>query len=147
MTRRAIQAGAVNAASRCDRGQIPARVGSATPLQHAGIHALQMSTEYYTQLAKSYISVVTALNRARNSRAFRWFVPRGACYVMADISLFGFPDDHSFVSYLLSKAKVAAVSGSSFYAHSRGGTRQIRFCFCKKYETLKLVQHQLKQLV
>ena len=122
-------------------------VGAATPLQHAGIHALQMGAEYYRQLTDHYAARRNHLVTSLQSAGFRCFIPQGAYYVMADISEFGFPDDGAFVSYLLEKAKVAAVPGSSFYAHPHGGKRQIRFCFCKKYETLESVQSRLKQLL
>jgi aminotransferase len=122
-------------------------VGAATPLQHAGIYALGMSEDYYIELAAGYNQRRNHIVTSLQAVGFQCFQPLGAYYVMEDISNFGFPDDHSFVSYLLAKAQVAAVPGSSFYAHSGGGIRQIRFCFCKKYETLELVQQQLKQLL
>jgi aminotransferase len=121
-------------------------VGAATPLQHAGIHALSLGAEYYAQVASGYAErrnhIVTSLKAA----GFECFVPRGAYYVMADVSRFGFADDNSFVSHLLERAKVAAVPGSSFYARPDGGKQQIRFCFCKKYETLEAVRHHLRAL-
>jgi aspartate/methionine/tyrosine aminotransferase len=122
-------------------------VGAATPLQHAGIHALQMGSDYYDQSAANYAERRNYLVTSLQTAGFQCFVPSGAYYVMADISGFGFPDDTAFVSYLLDRAKVAAVPGSSFYARPEGGRQQIRFCFCKKYETLKLVQNQLEQLI
>jgi len=122
-------------------------VGAATPLQHAGIYALQMGAEYYQQLADGYSERRNHLVTSLQTAGFQCFVPRGAYYIMADISGFGFPDDHAFVSSLLERAKLAAVPGSSFYAHPNGGKQQIRFCFCKKYETLKSVQNLLKQLI
>ena len=106
-----------------------------------------MGEEYYTELAAGYTQRRNHLVTGLQAVGFQCFLPRGAYYVMADISNFGFSDDHSFVNHLLAKAKVAAVPGSSFYARSGGGTREIRFCFCKKYETLESVQYQLKQLL
>jgi len=121
-------------------------VGAATPLQHAGIHALGLGADYYHQLAASYADRRNHIVSSLEAVGFQCFLPRGAYYVIADISRFGNSDDNSFVSHLLQRAKVAAVPGSSFYAHPNGGKRQIRFCFCKKYETLELVRQQLKEL-
>jgi aminotransferase len=73
-------------------------------------------------------------------------MPAGAYCVMTDISAFGAESDLVFVCYLIDKIGVAAVSGSSFYAQSGGGNFQIRFCFCKKYETLELARRQLAKL-
>ena len=114
-----------------------------TPLQHAGVQALEFGAEYYRQLTEGYAERRNHIVISLQAVGFQCFIPRGAYYVMADISSFGFPDDNSFVSHLLSKAKVAAVPGSSFYARAGGGKQQIRFCFCKKYETLEAVRHHL----
>jgi aminotransferase len=122
-------------------------VGAATPLQMAGVQALQLGPEYYAKLSSGYEERRNHMVTSLQDAGFQCSVPRGAYYVMADISSFDFPDDNSFVSHLLTKAKVAAVPGSSFYAHPQGGMRQIRFCFCKKYETLELVRHHLKNLL
>ena len=121
-------------------------VGAAAPLQQAGVVALGLPAQYYVQLAGEYTRrrdhIITSLTAA----GFRCFQPRGAYYVMTDITEFGFSDDVSFVRHLIENIGVAAVPGSSFFAHSSGGSRQVRFCFCKKYETLELARHQLLKL-
>jgi aspartate/methionine/tyrosine aminotransferase len=38
------------------------------------------------------------------------------------------------------------VPGSSFYAQASGGNQQVRFCFCKKYETLESARRQLMKI-
>ena len=65
---------------------------------------------------------------------------------MTDISGLGFADDVVFTRYLIEKLRVAAVPGSSFYAHPDRGRQQVRFCFCKKYETLEKARHYLLKL-
>jgi aminotransferase len=65
---------------------------------------------------------------------------------MTDISGLGFANDIVFARYLIEKLGVAAVPGSSFYAQAGRGSQQIRFCFCKKYETLEVAKHQLSKL-
>ena len=65
---------------------------------------------------------------------------------MIDISAFGFPNDVAFVRHLIETIGIAAVPGSSFYSHSGGGGQQVRFCFCKKYETLEGARRQIQQL-
>jgi len=66
--------------------------------------------------------------------------------VMTDISAFGFSDDVSFVKYLVKDVGVAAVPGSSFYRDPRDGSRQVRFAFCKKIETLDAAAEKLAKL-
>ena len=121
-------------------------VGAAAPLQQAGAVALALPNDYYVQLSKGYHQrrdiLVSALERA----GFRCFVPQGAYYIMTDISTFGFSDDVLFTTQLMENLGVAAVPGSSFYASKCGGSQQIRFCFCKKYETLELAREQLVRL-
>ncbi len=73
---------------------------------------------------------------ALKAAGFRCFRPRGAYYVMTDISTFGFKDDLSFAKYLVQEIGVACVPGSSFYRNPRAGAKQVRFAFCKRPETL-----------
>ena len=86
---------------------------------------------------------------ARHSRTTRdssVSSPRGAYYIMTDISRFGFPDDVAFARYLVEKIGIAAVPGSSFYNDAADGARQVRFTFCKKEETLSAAAERLSRL-
>jgi aminotransferase len=121
-------------------------VGAASPLQAAGVVALSLPEEYYRGLGVEYAKRRDHIINGLESAGFRCFRPRGAYYVMTDISRFGFSDDMSFVQYLIDHVGVAAVPGSSFYARECGGSQQVRFCFCKKYETLESAGHQLQKL-
>jgi aminotransferase len=121
-------------------------VGAAAPLQQAGVVALGLSPEYYAGLCREYARRRDHLMASLQAARFQCFKPAGAYYIMTDISGFGFKDDLTFVSHLIENIKVAAVPGSSFYARPCGGMQQIRFCFCKKYETLEIARHQLTKL-
>ena len=121
-------------------------VGAPAPLQEAGAAALSLPAEYYAKLAHGYRvrrdHLIPALDRA----GFKYFRPRGAYYVMTDISAFGFADDVSFTKFLVSEVGVAAVPGSSFYRNPRDGAQQVRFAFCKKLETLDAAAERLAKL-
>src|SRR5215467_5983957 len=121
-------------------------VGAAAPLQQAGVYALSQPTEYYHHLSTEYLARRDYIVEGLQEAGFRCFTPRGAYYVMTDISNFGFADDTSFVQHLITNLGIAAVPGSSFYSQRGGGDQQVRFCFCKKYETLEAARHQLKKL-
>ncbi len=121
-------------------------VGAAHPLQIAGAYALSLSEEYYERLAREYSVRRDLLVDALESAGFRPFRPRGAYYIMADISRFGFADDMTFTRHLLEEAGVAAVPGSSFFDDPRDGSQFIRFCFCKKYATLEEAARRLQRL-
>ena len=121
-------------------------VGAAAPLQAAGVLALGWGDEYYQHLSEAYTGRRNHLVESLQSAGFHCHVPRGAYYVMTDISAFGFRDDVAFVSHLIETVGVAAVPGSSFFSHSGDGVQKVRFCFCKKYETLELARRQLNNL-
>ena len=121
-------------------------VGAPAPLQQAGVLALSLPDDYYSHLSTEYAArrdhFVTSLQGA----GFKCFTPHGAYYVMTDIAAFGMASDTAFVRHLITHVGVAAVPGSSFFAHVSVGSQFVRFCFCKKYETLELARHQLFKL-
>src|SRR5277367_6292017 len=121
-------------------------VGAAAPLQQAGAVALSLPDEYYTHLTKDYGERRDAMLEVLEGAGFKCFRPQGAYYIMADISGFGYPDDMAFARHLIEDVGVAAVPGSSFFEDPRDGSQFIRFCFCKKYETLKLAQERLRKI-
>jgi aspartate/methionine/tyrosine aminotransferase len=121
-------------------------VGAPAPLQEAGAAALSLPAEYYAKLAEGYRVRRDRLIPVLEGAGFKCFRPRGAYYVMTDISGFGFDDDVSFVKHLVKDVGVAAVPGSSFYRDARDGARQVRFAFCKRAETLDAAAEKLEKL-
>jgi aspartate/methionine/tyrosine aminotransferase len=121
-------------------------VGAAAPLQQAGAIALALPDEYYSAMAVDYSGRRDTMLEVLEGAGFRCFHPRGAYYIMTDISGFGYPDDTTFVHHLIKDVGVAAVPGSSFFEDPKNGYGMIRFCFCKKYETLKEAQHRMRKI-
>ncbi len=121
-------------------------VGAPAPLQEAGAAALGLPAEYYQKLAGGYRARRDRLMPALAEAGFKCFRPRGAYYVMTDISGFGFADDVAFTRYLVKEIGVAAVPGSSFYNDPQDGARQVRFAFCKRDETLDEAGKRLQRL-
>ena len=121
-------------------------VGAPAPLQEAGAAALSLPAEYYAKLAEGYRTRRDHLIPALEGAGFKCFRPRGAYYVMTDISKFGLEDDVSFTNYLVKEIGVAAVPGSSFYRDPKDGARQVRFAFCKRPETLSAAAKKLEKL-
>ncbi len=121
-------------------------VGAPAPLQEAGASALSLPPAYYEKLAEGYRGRRDHLMPALTAAGFKCFRPRGAYYVMTDISAFGFQDDVSFARYLVQEIGVAAVPGSSFYRDPKDGAGQVRFAFCKKPETLDEAARRLSKL-
>jgi aspartate/methionine/tyrosine aminotransferase len=121
-------------------------VGAPAPLQEAGAAALSLPPAYYASLAEGYRKRRDKLVPVLTEAGFRCYRPRGAYYVMTNISTFGYPDDLAFVKYLVKEIGVAAVPGSSFYRDPRDGAQQVRFAFCKKDETLDEAARRLGKL-
>jgi aspartate/methionine/tyrosine aminotransferase len=121
-------------------------VGAAAPLQQAGVVALNLPDAYYEKLSLEYQKRRDLLLERLGQAGFRCFRPEGAYYIMTDIGDFGYPDDVSFVRHMIEKVGVAAVPGSSFFSDSNAGARLIRFCFCKKYETLVEAGNRLRRI-
>jgi aspartate/methionine/tyrosine aminotransferase len=121
-------------------------VGAAAPLQAAGAYALTLPSSYYDKLQAEYRARRDLLLSVLEQAGFRTFAPDGAYYIMTDISNFGFADDVSFTRHLIREVGVACVPGSSFYSVPQRGAQQVRFCFCKKDETLRLAAERFEKL-
>jgi aminotransferase len=130
-------------------------VGAAAPLQQAGAIALRSPQSYYDKLAANYAEKRARLLKILQQAGFTVFKPRGAYYIMTDISRFPDPDsrrfaagtkDVAFSKYLVEEIGVASVPGSSFYNDARDGANQVRFTFCKKEETLAAAEARLARL-
>jgi aspartate/methionine/tyrosine aminotransferase len=121
-------------------------VGAAAPLQRAGAYALDLPPEYYERLQSEYRARRDMLLPALEEAGFKTFRPDGAYYIMTDISNFGFKSDVEFTRHLIREVGVACVPGSSFYSRPELGAQQVRFCFCKKDETLNQAAERLGKL-
>ncbi|MBM2832914.1 MAG: ybdL 1 [Candidatus Brocadiaceae bacterium] len=125
-------------------------VGAPTPFQHAAAVALSFPDEYYAQLQAHYRDARSFLYDLLQKAGFRCSMPKGAYYIIADtknlVSKMGVNDDFSFSRRLIELTGVATVPGSSFYSKSDKGKTQVRFCFCKKWETLRAVEKALRNL-
>jgi aspartate/methionine/tyrosine aminotransferase len=121
-------------------------VGAAAPLQAAGAVALALPDAYYQELAREYQRRRNLLVGILERHRFTVYPPDGAYYIMTDIGAFGFPDDVTFARFLVTDVGVAAVPGSSFYHDPGLGRTKLRFCFCKKDETMAEADRRLEKL-
>jgi aminotransferase len=122
-------------------------VGAPAPLQEAGVVALGLADQYYRDLALHYQRRRDMLLDILERHHFTCYKPFGAYYIMTDISSFGFADDVEFARYLVKGVGVAAVPGSSFYKNAAKGRTKLRFCFCKRDQTLVEADQRLEKLV
>jgi aspartate/methionine/tyrosine aminotransferase len=121
-------------------------VGAAAPLQEAGVYALGLPAGYYENLQREYQKRRDYLLGVLEEAGFKCFKPDGAYYIMTDISDFGFEDDLKFTRHLVQNIGVAVVPGSSFYRRPELGAQQVRFCYCKRDETLEAAALRLQKL-
>lgn len=131
-------------------------VCAATPLQAAVEGALDMPAEYYSAMAREYHARREYLMAGLREAGFKPFKPAGAYYIMAEAGAFlkkkgGPRNDVELALKLVSEIGVAVVPGSSFYRSGSKALTQrrddlLRFCFCKKEETLRAAVERLKRL-
>jgi len=107
------------------------------------VAALNLPESYYKDLAVEYDRKRKILFNGLRKAGFACELPEGAYYIFTDISGFGM-NDVKFARYLVEKAGVAAVPGSSFY--SKGGETRLRFTFSKKDETLAEACRRLESM-
>lgn len=125
-------------------------VGAPTPFQHAAAVALGLPDEYYEGLQAHYAQARGFLLSALEGAGFVVNKPQGAYYIIAGtgelMRRLGVGDDTAFSRRLIEATGVATVPGSSFYSDGRRGREQVRFCFCKRWETLRAVEAALAEL-
>jgi aspartate/methionine/tyrosine aminotransferase len=121
-------------------------VGAPAPLQEAGAAAFGLPESYYRDLAENYRERRDTLVEILERHHFVCYRPHGAYYVMTDISAFGFADDVEFARYLVKDVGVSTVPGSSFYKNAAEGRTKVRWCFCKRDETLREADRRMAKL-
>jgi aspartate/methionine/tyrosine aminotransferase len=121
-------------------------VGAPAPLQEAAAVGMGFPADYYHDLASDYRRRRDLLCAALAQSGFRFSVPEGAYYVLADYSQLSELGDRDFALWLARQVGVATVPGSSFYATPGGGSSMVRFAFCKRLETLQEAARRLERL-
>jgi aspartate/methionine/tyrosine aminotransferase len=123
-------------------------VGAAAPLQAAAVTALCFPHAYYRDLVAGYRERRDLLVPALRTAGFRVHEPRGAYYVMTDISDLARSDedDIAFAHRLIRDPGVAAVPGSSFFSRPELGRSKLRFAFPKTLATLGAAAERLARL-
>jgi aspartate/methionine/tyrosine aminotransferase len=121
-------------------------VGAPAPLQEAGAIGMAFDAEYYNHLALEYRARRDLMCDALREGGFTFTVPEGAYYVLADFSQLSDLGDVDFAKWLTKDVGVAPVPGSSFFRAGDGGSKLVRFAFCKKHETLIAAGERLANL-
>jgi len=126
-------------------------VGAPTPFQRAAVVGLSFDEEYYINLQKHYTKARKLLYDILDKTGFKPYLPKGSYYIITEVANLmnemEVDDDFSFSRKLIEDTGVATVPGSSFYSNPEKGRTQVRFCFCKKWETLYAVEKVLKKVM
>ena len=118
---------------------------ASTPLQVAIGHALSKHTDYLAMLKKDYTERRNFLMQVLSDCGFKVTKPQGAYFIVADFSGLHDTDDRTFVRDMVERCKVAAVPLSAFcHTGSPIKSRQLRFAYCKRMETLRAAASRLK---
>jgi aminotransferase len=120
--------------------------GAPAPLQAAGAVGMAFEAEYFNTLARNYKERRDFMTATLSEAGFRFSVPQGAYYILADFSDLSDDDDATFARWMAKEVGVASVPGSSFYSHPADGRNLVRFAFCKKLETLTAAAERLATL-
>jgi aminotransferase len=121
-------------------------VGAPTPLQHAGVTALNLPDAYYARTVEEYAERRELMMKTLWDHGFEARPPAGAYYVMAGIEHLGLGDDTATALHLVREVGVATVPGSSFFSRPELGAGLVRFSFCKRLETLHEAARRLGRL-
>lgn len=122
-------------------------VGAAAPLQEAGVVALNLPDDYYTELVAGYTARRALLMEVLATAGLRPLLPEGAYYIMADVDGLAGRNDVEAARFLVESIGVAAVPLSSFYSRPDPTRPQLRFAFSKRHETLAAAGERLNGLV
>lgn len=105
-------------------------------LQHAVAHGLGKSDDYFTGLSSDMAVKRDRLADGLRSIGFEVHPSEGTYFLTMGIDSTGFEgDDVAFCQHLTENVGVTAVPVSAFY-DSDPVTNVVRFCFCKKFETI-----------
>jgi len=121
-------------------------VGAPAPLQAAGAVGMRFDAQYFNHMAQEYRERRDLIVPALRESGFKFTVPEGAYYILAEFSDISGDDDVTFAKWMAKEIGVATVPGSSFYHDPADGRNLVRFAFCKKLETLERAVERLGRM-
>ncbi len=103
--------------------------------------------EYYKKLRRMYQDLRDYTIEVLSERGFSAYKPQGGYYLFCNVDAYDFPDDWSFVRYMVAHRGIAFVPGSSFYHSEEDGLSWVRLCFAKPKEVIDEVSRRLEGLL
>lgn len=121
-------------------------VGAPAPLQAAAAVGFAFDADYFNHLAGDYRTRRDLLAQALSEAGFRFTIPEGAYFFLADFRELSDASDTEFALWLAREGGVATVPGSSFYHDRSVPCPYVRFAFCKRLQTLEAAAERLAKL-
>ena len=106
---------------------------------------LTLGPDYYRNISQDYQKKRDRLCEALSNAGLTPLIPRGAYYILADISSLPGKDSKERALHLLEQTGVACVPGKAFY-HHESGEHLARFCFAKEDPVLDEACRRLERL-
>jgi aminotransferase len=106
---------------------------------------MDLGVEYYERLAREYVNKRDKICEALIKASLEPYMPQGAYYVLADISLLPGESSKEKAMNLLRRSGVACVPGEAFY-HDAAGENLARFCFAKEDAVLDEACRRIEKL-
>ena len=119
-------------------GPSPLQVGASEGL-------INLDADYYETVEKEHQWKRDTFCKALSYAGLEPYIPQGAYYTLADISMIPGDGDFGKVMNILQKTGVAAVPGNAFYHHGKD-TNLARFCFAKKKGVLMDACNRISKL-
>ncbi len=116
----------------------PLQIGAAVGLERLG-------DDYYTELSRLHQYKRDLFCDALRDAGLPPSVPRGAYYIMTDVSSVRGSDDFEKAMAILEATGVASVPGRAFY-HDDAGGNLVRFCYSKPLDVLEEAARRIRQL-
>ncbi len=116
------------------------------PLQLVAAVGLErLGDGYYAELSQVHQHKRDLFCAALRDAGLSPSVPRGAYYIMTDVSGVNGSDDFEKAMDILEKTGVASVPGRAFY-HDDAGKNMVRFCYSKPLEVLQEAAERIRKL-
>lgn len=96
---------------------------------------MRLPPSYYENIARTYQYKRDEMISSLRSAGMEPYVPRGAYYILADVTNVPGRTSKEKALRILKEKNVASVPGSAFYSNG-GGENLVRFCFAKRDEVL-----------
>jgi aspartate/methionine/tyrosine aminotransferase len=121
---------------------------NSVPFQEALADGLELAEThgYYDELRATYAARRDRLARVLTAAGLPPLPARGAYFLLADPTTFGFTDDVTFCRHLCTEVGVAAIPTSVFYADPTKAPPLARFCFAKRDDTIDAADARLRKL-